>query len=74
MKKAALLIILPLFLVQLFLASVAGGAQTKQSLYETVRILSSFGSRVTGSAGYEKAADYIEERFKILGLDPRTYL
>jgi hypothetical protein len=74
MKNAALLIILLLLMVQSCLASTAAGSGAEQSLHETVAVFSSFGSRVTGSAGYEQAADYIEERFKVLGLDPRTYI
>ena len=35
---------------------------------ETVEQLASLGSRVTGYAGNERAADYIEQRFQALGL------
>ncbi|MFW2366768.1 MAG: FtsX-like permease family protein, partial [Desulforhopalus sp.] len=75
MKNGVLLIILPfLLLLQICFPSPGPAAGGEGPLYETVRTLSGFGSRVTGSAGYEKAADYIEERFIELGLEPQTYL
>ena len=46
-----------------------GGA----TLRETIAALSSFGSRATGSPGYEKAASYLEERLRGLGLEPTIH-
>ena len=43
------------------------------SLREAVETLSSFGSRATGSAGYEQAAAYIEQKLQSFGLTPQSY-
>ena len=39
------------------------------SLYETIQTLSQSGDRTTGAPGCDAAADYIEDRFKALGLE-----
>ena len=39
------------------------------SLYETIQTLSQSGDRTTGAPGCDAAADYIEGRFKALGLE-----
>ncbi|MCK5517118.1 MAG: M28 family peptidase, partial [Desulfobulbaceae bacterium] len=43
------------------------------SIYKTIETLSSFESRTTGSAGYEKAANYIEQRLQELGLETDSH-
>ncbi len=40
-----------------------------KGIEQTVEDLSGFGSRVTGYPGYEKAAEYVEAKFKELGLE-----
>jgi len=43
------------------------------SIHNTIETFSSFGSRTTGSAGYEKAADYIENKLQQLGLETNSH-
>ncbi|SHO52478.1 FtsX-like permease family protein [Desulfopila aestuarii] len=40
---------------------------------DTIRELASYDSRATGSEGYEQAAEYIEEKFEQLGLEPASH-
>ncbi|MFV0439176.1 MAG: FtsX-like permease family protein [Desulfopila sp.] len=63
-------------LISLLLATLAlaqptdvRGAGTR-SIQENISTLSSYGTRSTGSAGYEQAADYLERQFTQLGLTP----
>ena len=50
-----------------------GRAEDGSALRETIAALSSFGSRATGSPGYEKALAYLEEKLQDLGLEPATH-
>ncbi len=74
MKRAPFFLSILLFLVVHFVVfahaepTVAG-----HSLRQTIETLSSFGSRATGSPGYEKAADFIEQELQTLGLEPQSY-
>ncbi|MBW2682127.1 MAG: M28 family peptidase [Deltaproteobacteria bacterium] len=43
------------------------------SLQRTIETLSSFESRTTGSPGYKKAADYVEQRLQELGLTTESH-
>jgi len=43
------------------------------SIQQTIKILSSFKSRTTGSPGYEKAAEYIEQKLQELGLETHSH-
>ncbi len=43
------------------------------SIHNTIETLSSFESRTTGSPGYEKAANYIEQRLQDLGLETGSH-
>ncbi len=61
-------------LVHLFVPAQAQTAVDEHSLRETIETLSSFGSRSTGSPGYEKAAAFIEEKLQVLGLDPQSHV
>jgi len=45
----------------------------ERSLRQTIETLSGFGSRATGSPGYEKAAAFIDQKLANLGLDPQSY-
>ena len=43
------------------------------SLDETISSLAAIDSRATGTTGFNRAADYIEERFAALGLEPSSH-
>ncbi len=75
MTKASLFFTVVLILTGYLSYPALGQATVDQpNLHETISTLSSFGSRVTGSPGYEKAADYISKRMQSLGLLPQEYL
>ncbi|WP_459946436.1 FtsX-like permease family protein [Desulfocastanea catecholica] len=75
MKRAcSILGVTLLLLVHLFVPAPARTAVDEHALRETIETLSSYGSRVTGSPGYEKAAAFIEEKLQGLGLDPQSHL
>lgn len=57
-----------------FVPVCAATAVEGNSLRQTIETLSSFGSRATGSAGYEKAVDFVEQKLQNLGLEPQSYL
>ncbi|NOR24900.1 MAG: FtsX-like permease family protein [Desulforhopalus sp.] len=74
MKIASFFLILILCLVvHLFSPARAETAVDEHSLRETIETLSSFGSRTTGSPGYEKAAAFVEKKLQTLGLEPQSY-
>ncbi len=74
MKKHALFLIFILCLSMHLLVPVqAKSAVDEYSLRETIETLSSFGSRATGSSGYEKAAAFLEQKLDALGLEPQSY-
>ena len=56
-----------------FIPSSATAEINAESIHQTVTTLSSFESRTTGSAGYEKAAVYIEQRLQNMGLEPKSH-
>lgn len=51
---------------------LAAGSVDYDSLAATIEHLSSLGSRVTGYPGCEKAAEFVERRFRELGLEDVT--
>jgi hypothetical protein len=69
------------FLATLLLFITSGPAASKgsesaimeKSLRATIEELSSYASRSTGTAGYEKAASYIENRFEELGIEAESF-
>ena len=74
MKKASFFLIFILCLAVHLIAPIqAMTAVDEHSLRETVETLSSFGSRTTGSPGYEQAAVFLEEKLQTLGLEPQKY-
>ena len=74
MKKASFLLIFILCLiVHILLRHRPETAVDEHSLRETIETLSSFGSRATGSPGYEKAAAFLEQKLQALGLEPQSY-
>jgi len=74
MKKAiSSLILILCLIVHFFVPAHAFSAVDEESLRETIATLSSFGSRVTGSPGYEKAATFVEQKLQSLGLEPQPY-
>ncbi len=74
MKIISLVLIIIFFLSGQFCAPTrAETTVVATSLRETVETLSGFGSRATGSAGYEQAAAYIEQKLQSLGLSPQSY-
>jgi hypothetical protein len=75
MKKTIFALIFIFYpVVHLFAAAPAENPAADQSLRKTIEILSSYGSRSTGTPGYEKAADFIEQAMRSFGLEPQTYL
>lgn len=75
MKRALFFLSFSLCLVvHFFVPAHAVTAVVGHSLRETIETLSSFGSRSTGSQGYEKAAEFIEQKLQTLGLEPKSYL
>ncbi len=74
MKKDSLFLIFIFCLIMHVLTPPqARTAVEEHSLRETIDTLSSFGSRATGSPGYEKAAAFLEEKLESLGLQPQSY-
>jgi len=74
MKSASYFLGVTLFLlVHLFVPTQGQTAVDPRSLRETIETLSSFGSRSTGSPGYEKTAAFIEHKLQGLGLDPQSH-
>ncbi len=66
------------FLVQLLILAIlvvfpVPGRASDSSLRETISSMSGFGTRATGTPGYEKAVAYIEERLRNLALEPATH-
>ncbi len=69
MHNACRLICFIIFTVILVGQAVSSvGGIDPSSLHRTIETLSSFDSRTTGSPGYKKAADYVEQRLQELGL------
>ncbi len=74
MKRASYFLGVTLFLlVHFFVPTQGQTAVDPRSLRETIETLSSFGSRSTGSPGYEKTAAFIEQKLQNLGLDPQSH-
>lgn len=73
MKKTALPLIL-LLILQILVPGRNATAVEELSLRDTIETLSGYGSRSTGSPGYEKTVAFIENRLHTLGLTPQTYL
>ena len=60
----------PIFYILILFALNADPTLTEASgLRETVELLSSFGSRLSGYPGAEAAADYVENRLRDMGLE-----
>lgn len=75
MKRASYFLgVTLILLVHLFIPMHGQTAVDPRSLRETIETLSSFGSRSTGSPGYEKTAAFIEHKLQALGLDPQSHL
>ncbi|KJR99928.1 MAG: ABC-type antimicrobial peptide transport system, permease component [Desulfobulbaceae bacterium BRH_c16a] len=67
-------VLLFVFFATQFTFPVPGwGAVDAPSVRETIAAMSSFGSRATGSPGYTKAASFIEQQLRDLGLEPQTH-
>ncbi|MEE3258528.1 MAG: FtsX-like permease family protein [Candidatus Latescibacterota bacterium] len=63
----------PIFYILILFALNADPTLTEASgLRETVELLSSFGSRLSGYPGAEAAADYVENRLRDMGLESVT--
>ena len=74
MKKAVLFLgIIFLLIVHLLVPAHAETGASADSLRGTIEILSSFGSRSTGSVGYDKAVEFVKQRFQTLGFEPQAY-
>ncbi len=74
MKRALFLLTLLLYpIVQISVPAHAATAVGQSSLRETIETLSRFGSRTTGSPGYEKAANFLEQQLHALGFEPQSY-
>ncbi len=52
---------------------MAETSNTGDSVRTTIEELSRYGSRTTGSRGYEKAAEYIEKKMQSMGLEPASH-
>jgi len=63
-----------MLVVHILLPAQAQTAAPDRNLRETINILSSFGSRATGSPGYEKTVAFVEQKLRSLGLEPQSYL
>ena len=74
MKSAPFFIFILCLIVHILAPPQARTAVDEHSLRETIETLSSFGSRATGSPGYEKAAAFLEQKLEGLGLEPQSYL
>ncbi len=61
------------YIILLFIPLSATADIDVSSIQKTIETLSSFESRTTGSPGYEKAADYIEQRLQELDLAPSSH-
>ncbi|MGA7278988.1 MAG: hypothetical protein WBW79_13700, partial [Desulfocapsaceae bacterium] len=72
-KDAPFLIFILCLIVHILAPPQARTAVAEHSLRETIETLSSFGSRATGSSGYEKAAAFLEQKLEALGLEPQSY-
>ena len=75
MKNSSLAVIFLLLFAAFFANAQPGWATVDDTpaLRETVAAMNSFGSRATGSPGYEKAAILIEQNLRNLGLAPQTH-
>ncbi|WP_136809688.1 FtsX-like permease family protein [Desulfosediminicola flagellatus] len=63
-----------LAVVMIFLQLASTAAAANEELFkETINNLSSHKSRITGSEGYNSAADYVEQQFIRLGLEPSNH-
>ncbi|MEE4134475.1 MAG: M28 family peptidase, partial [Desulforhopalus sp.] len=74
MKAPRLICLFLLFYGFLFCAAEDTAAVDGKRLRTTVESLSGFPSRLTGSPGYELAAQLIEERLAGLGLAPQSHI
>ncbi|MGB3209675.1 MAG: FtsX-like permease family protein [Desulforhopalus sp.] len=61
------------FVVHFTSPAHAEKAVAEDPLRTTIETLSNFGSRVTGSPGYEKAVSYVENKLQTLGFAPQSY-
>ena len=62
-----------LLVVHFFLPAYAETGAPKSSLRQTIETLGSFGSRTTGSKGYEKTVTLVKKQLQALGLTPQDY-
>ncbi len=60
-------------IILLFNSATSRAEVDAASIQNTIEILSRFESRTTGSPGYEKAANYIEQRLQDLGLETGSH-
>jgi len=68
------------FLILLFLVSLhavlpltATAEIDEPRLRENIETLSSFGSRSTGSPGYEQSITFLKNKLESIGLEPQSY-
>ncbi len=54
-------------------SAMAETHNTGDSVRATIEELSGYGSRTTGSRGYEKAAEYIEKKMRSMELEPASH-
>lgn len=73
MKRFPALLLLLLLLTTAVFPVVQLQAATGTLLENTIRELGSLPSRSTGSAGYERATEYVEEQLETLGLEPASH-
>ncbi|MBW1634914.1 MAG: peptide ABC transporter permease [Deltaproteobacteria bacterium] len=74
MNSAVRTILIIILAVILLPFQAAGTAQPNDtSIRQTIETLSSFGSRSTGSPGYEKAAEYVEQQLRNMGLQTSSH-
>ncbi len=74
MKKNVFFLGIVFFLVvHFFIPAHADTDAPLNSLRQTIETLSGFGSRTTGSPGYEKAVAFVEQKLQALGFDPQAY-
>ncbi len=75
MKTAVLLTALILLsTLHLCSPSQAQSSIDENALRQTIETLSSYGSRTTGSKGYEASGEYIQKQLQSLGLETQTQL
>jgi len=74
MSNSLRIICFILYSISILFNPPASGAEIDaSSIRKTIETLSSFESRTTGSPGYEKAAEYIEQNLQELGLETGSH-